>query len=64
MMQRDYDRNPELQAFIKAAVPVGRMADPEEVGDVIVFLSSPAASYVNGTGLLIDAGVTLTLHLG
>jgi len=64
MMQRDFDRTPELQAFIKAAVPVGRMAAPEEVGDVIVFLCSPAASYINGTGLLIDAGVTLSLHLG
>lgn len=64
MMQRDFDRTSALQDFIKAAVSVGRMAKPEEVGDVIVFMCSPAASYINGTGLLIDAGVTLTIHLG
>ena len=64
MMQRDFDRTPALQDFVKAAVSLGRMAKPEEVGDVIVFMCSPAASYINGTGLLIDAGVTLTIHLG
>lgn len=63
MVQRDFDITPELQALIQAAVPVGRMAIPEEVGDVIVLLCSPSASYVNGTGLFIDAGVTLTKSL-
>ena len=64
MTQKDIDRTPALKDFIKASVPVGRIAKPEEVGDVIVFMCSPAASYVNGTGLLVDAGVTLTIHLG
>lgn len=31
---------------------------------MIVFLCSPAASYMNGTGLLTDAGMSLTGHLG
>lgn len=43
--------------------PVGRMAMPEEVAGMIVFLCSPASSYINGTGLLIDAGMSLTSHL-
>ena len=33
----------------KAAVSGGRMTKPEEVEDILVFLCSPAASYVNGT---------------
>ena len=63
MMARDFDKNPYLEDWVKRASPLGRMAEPEEVGDVITFLCSPAASYVNGTGLIIDSGVTLSLHL-
>ena len=62
MMIRDLQKNAPLQAIIKAAVPLGRMAEPEEVGDTIVFLCSPAGGYINGIAVLIDDGVTLTTH--
>lgn len=62
MMAADFSKQPELQDIIKAVSPVGRMAVPEEVGDVIVFLSSPAASYINGQGLIVDAGLSLTMN--
>ncbi len=39
------------------AVPLGRLGTPEEVGDVISFLATPAASYITGTTLLVDGGV-------
>ncbi|GAA2320464.1 SDR family oxidoreductase [Nonomuraea roseoviolacea subsp. roseoviolacea] len=39
-----------------AAVPVGRIGEPEEVGDVVAFLASERASYVNGVSLLVDGG--------
>ncbi|KAF2243992.1 NAD(P)-binding protein [Trematosphaeria pertusa] len=55
---------PPVQDFVKAASPLGRPAEPEEVGEGVVYLCSPAASYVNGIGLIIDAGLTLTVHLG
>ena len=38
---------------------LGRIATAEEVADYILFLSSPFASYINGTGLTIDAGTSL-----
>ena len=37
-------------------VPLGRMGDPGELGDVVAFLASPRASYVTGTALPIDGG--------
>ncbi|PSQ05152.1 oxidoreductase [Halobacteriales archaeon QS_4_69_31] len=37
-------------------VPLGRMGDPDELGDVVAFLTSPRASYVTGTALPIDGG--------
>ncbi len=42
-------------------VPLGRLADPHEVALPILFLLSPAASFVNGALLTIDGGWTLTV---
>ena len=38
-------------------VPLGRVATPEDIGDVIVFLLGPDARYVNGHALVVDGGV-------
>ncbi|MFI7639426.1 SDR family oxidoreductase [Nonomuraea sp. NPDC049400] len=38
------------------AVPVGRIGRPEEVGDVVAFLASERASFVNGISMLVDGG--------
>ncbi|MEF8870699.1 MAG: SDR family oxidoreductase [Haloarculaceae archaeon] len=37
-------------------VPLDRIGDPEELGDVVAFLSSPRASFVNGASLAVDGG--------
>jgi NAD(P)-dependent dehydrogenase (short-subunit alcohol dehydrogenase family) len=37
-------------------VPLGRIGDPRELGDVVAFLASDRASYVTGTSLPIDGG--------
>lgn len=37
-------------------LPFGRLADPAEIGNAIVFLTSNAASYISGTSLTIDGG--------
>ena len=43
-------------AAMRAGVPAGRFARPEETGGVIAFLCSPAAAYVNGVSLAVDGG--------
>ncbi|MBN1486073.1 MAG: SDR family oxidoreductase [Anaerolineae bacterium] len=50
---------PEAEAEkIAAAIPLGRIAEPEEYGRVAAFLLSPAASYVTGVTLLVDGGLS------
>ncbi|WP_414517907.1 SDR family oxidoreductase [Nostoc sp. PCC 9305] len=44
-------------ARINGTVPLGRMGTPEEFANVAVFLSSPAASFVNGVMLQVDGGI-------
>lgn len=49
---------PDLFASSLAADPLGRMATPAEVAQATVFLASGAASFITGTNLLIDGGLT------
>jgi 3-oxoacyl-[acyl-carrier protein] reductase len=41
-----------------AKIPLGRMGEPKEFGEVVAFLASPAASYVTGVTIQVDGGWT------
>jgi NAD(P)-dependent dehydrogenase (short-subunit alcohol dehydrogenase family) len=43
-------------AAVAATVPLGRLAMPEDVGDVCLFLASPLASYITGASILMHGG--------
>lgn len=43
-------------AAVGATVPIGRLAEPDEIGACAVFLASPMASYVTGATLLVHGG--------
>jgi NAD(P)-dependent dehydrogenase (short-subunit alcohol dehydrogenase family) len=44
----------EAHELAVASIPLGRIAEPEEVADLVVFLASDRASFVNGSHILID----------
>jgi len=46
----------EFSAFVRERVPVGRWGTPDDIAPAVLYLVSPAASYVNGTILRIDGG--------
>jgi 3-oxoacyl-[acyl-carrier protein] reductase len=50
-----------VQAQTRARIPLGRYGDPDELGRVVAFLLSPAASYLDGVILPVDGGMIRSL---
>ena len=61
-------REPEaasaLRRMVVAGVPIGRMGQPEEIAQAAVFLASDESSYMLGTEIIVDGGVTEVLDHG
>src|SRR5215472_14898869 len=46
-----------LMAKLNSAIPLGRMARPEEIGSVVAFLASDGAGYITATTIFADGGI-------
>jgi glucose 1-dehydrogenase len=55
------DDKPKLDALL-ANIPLGRLGTPEDVSNLVVFLASNEASYVNGSTFIVDGGLSRNYH--
>ncbi|MCL8308853.1 MULTISPECIES: SDR family oxidoreductase [Pseudomonas putida group] len=46
----------QQQAQVAATVPLGRLAEPDDIGDTCLYLASPLARYVSGADLMVHGG--------
>ena len=64
-VSRAADNNMTLEKYLSESaktIPAGRLGRPEEIGDVVAFLASENASYINGVNLLVDGGAAKGIH--
>jgi NAD(P)-dependent dehydrogenase (short-subunit alcohol dehydrogenase family) len=62
----DYYGGPEGVAAVCATVPMGRVAEPADVGNAVAFVVSPLAGFISGANLVVDGGgerLAFTEHL-
>jgi len=51
-----YEHDPDAEAALQAEVPLGRLAEPEELAALAVFLCSERAGYLTGSSFAVDGG--------
>jgi len=49
--------DPKALATLDAAIPLGRLAEPAEIGSIVAFLAGPGASYLTATTIFADGGL-------
>ena len=50
---------PDLRAQIESRIPIGRVAQPDDIAEAVALLASDRLSYMTGHGLIVDGGWTV-----
>ncbi|MFC7050000.1 SDR family NAD(P)-dependent oxidoreductase [Emcibacter nanhaiensis] len=60
-MQARWEGNDEIQEAVGNAIPLGRMGVADDMANACLFLLSDKASYITGTDLIVDGGISAKL---
>ena len=58
MVEVLWESNKDLRKTVTENVPLGRLAEPIEIAKAVLFLASDDSSYITGTELIVDGGMT------
>jgi NAD(P)-dependent dehydrogenase (short-subunit alcohol dehydrogenase family) len=56
---REHLSDPKVRAGREAAIPMGRLGDPEDMVEAALYLASPGAAYTTGITIFVDGGIML-----
>lgn len=59
-LSREHSIGPEGLEAARTFIPLGRVADPEDIARVILFLASDAAGYITGQTIVVDGGLSIS----
>jgi glucose 1-dehydrogenase len=51
------EADPAALKRLDTAIPLGRMAEPGEIGSTVAFLAGPRAAYITATTVFVDGGI-------
>jgi glucose 1-dehydrogenase len=51
--------DPEAKHAVEEEIPIGRMGEPEEIAAAVAWVASGEASYITGTTIVVDGGMSL-----
>jgi 3-oxoacyl-[acyl-carrier protein] reductase len=57
LLSKEHSLGPDGAAAAGPLIPMGRLGEPEDIADVIVFLASSAARYITGQTIIVDGGL-------
>ena len=57
LLSREHSLGPEGAEAAGAFIPMGRIGEPEEIADVVMFLAGPASRYMTGLVVVVDGGL-------
>jgi NAD(P)-dependent dehydrogenase (short-subunit alcohol dehydrogenase family) len=56
---REHLSDPKVRARREAAIPMGRLGDPEDMVEAAIYLASPGGAYTTGITIFVDGGIML-----
>jgi len=57
LLSKEHSLGPDGAEAAAAIIPMGRLGEPDDIADVIVFLASPGARYITGQTIVVDGGL-------